>query len=247
MQAVAIIQARMGSTRLPGKVMLSLDGGYVIEHDILRAQASAEVEHVVVATTFHPQDDIVAHYAKAAGANVYRGSQDDVLGRIHSAAEQYNADIIVRLTGDNPFVEPELVSEVVRRVRNGVDYASNKIDRTWPVGVDAEAFTMESFDYVESVARAPHHREHVTPYYHEHAEKFDIENITADEVYGEKLLHSVDNIRMTLDEMSDYIVYHRIYNEVDYDNFIDVREAIEYILDNNLQVINKNVDQRTNW
>lgn len=247
MDAIAVIQARMGSTRLPGKVMLPLDGTHIIEHDIRRALAATAVDRVVVATSFHPPDDLVARYAQRAGADVYRGSEDDVLGRLHKAALEHDADIVVRLTGDNPFVEPKLISTAVRRVRDGVDYASNKVERTWPIGVDAEAFTFESFDLIESKAREPHHREHVTPYYHEQSEEFDIENITVEDVYASRPFDAGTELRLTLDEPSDYELYRRVYEAVDYDDIIDVRDAVEYVVENDLQSRNTDVEQKTLW
>jgi spore coat polysaccharide biosynthesis protein SpsF len=235
----------MNSSRLPGKMMLPLAGEHVIIHDIRRAMASSVVDEVVVATTFHPCDDIIARFAERFGACVYRGGEDDVLGRIFNAAEQYNADIVVRLTGDNPFVEPKLISAAVRRVEDGADYASNKIDRTWPIGVDAEAFTFESFEYVESVARGPQHREHVTPYYRQCDDEFEVKNIIAEQVYDGQTLQAGQELRMTLDEFHDYILCRRIYDEVDFTGIIDVRQAIKHILDHNLQLINEKVNQKT--
>jgi spore coat polysaccharide biosynthesis protein SpsF len=247
MSVVGVIQARMGSTRLPGKVMLPLDGAHVIEHDIRRAQATQAVDEVVVATTFHPQDDIVARYAARAGASVYRGSEDDVLGRIHGAATAHDADVVVRLTGDNPFVEPRLISEVATRVaERDLDYASNKVERTWPLGVDAEAFTFESFDRVEREATEAHQREHVTPYYHEQGD-FDRENVTIEDVYREHPFEAGPELRLTLDEPSDYEVYRDIYESVDYDEILDVRDAVAYAVENDLGEANAEVNQKTMW
>lgn len=244
---VAVIQARMGSTRLPGKVMLPLDGTPVLNHDIRRAATSDAIDEVVVATSYYKPDDIVARYARRAEASVHRGSEDDVLARMHDAAAEHDADVVVRLTGDNPFVEPLLISEVARRVASGeTDYASNKIDRTWPLGVDAEAFSFKSFDKVRSVTREPHHREHVTPYYHE-SDEFDRENVTVRDVYGDQPFGVGPELRLTMDEPDDYELYKRVYDAVDYDEILDVRDAVEYILANDLQSRNQDVDQKTMW
>lgn len=237
----------MGSNRLPGKVMLPLNGAPVLEHDIRRAQTPELIDTVVVATSFHSRDDIVASHTKHAGAEVYRGSEDDVLGRMHGAAEMYDADIVVRLTGDNPFVEPRLIAAAVEQIESGLDYASNKIERTWPIGVDAEAFSFESFDEIETAANEPHHREHVTPYYHEHADEFDMSNITLNDVYGDQQFETGPDLRLTLDEYEDYDLYRKVYREVEYDEIIKVPDVVEYIKKNDLERANQNVDQKTLW
>lgn len=237
----------MGSNRLPGKVMLPLGGSSVLEHVIRRARAAEAVDRVVVATTFHPPDDIVARYAEREGAEVYRGSEDDVLGRLREAAEECDAEIIVRLTGDNPFVEPRLITTAVGQVRNGPDYASNKVERTWPIGIDAEAFTAESFTRVASNARRVHHREHVTPYYHENPDTFDLQNVTVEDVYGERPFEAGPELRLTLDEMVDYELYRRVHEVVPYDGIIDVCDVVHYIYENNLGSMNTDVQQKTLW
>jgi len=245
---VAIIQARMGSSRLPGKVLLPLDGEHVLAHDIERVRAADAVDTVVVATSFHPPDDIVANVARQAGAEIYRGSEDDVLARMRDAAAEHHADVVVRLTGDNPFVEPKLISAAAREVATGsADYASNKVERTWPLGVDAEAFTFESFDAVEQQAREPHHREHVTPYYHEHPDRFDLRNISVEDVYGDRPFEAGPELRLTLDEPSDYDLFRRVYREVSYDDIIDVPRVVDYIVSRDLSEANSEVEQRTGW
>jgi spore coat polysaccharide biosynthesis protein SpsF len=228
--------------------MLPLDGCPVLEHDIRRARAADAVDEVVVATTFHRRDDLVVETAESLGATVYRGSEDDVLGRMWNAAAATDADVVVRLTGDNPFVPPELISAEIRLVADGsLDYASNKVSRTWPIGADAEAFTFESFTRVESAARDPHHREHVTPYYHEHDDEFDMANVTVEDVYGDRTFDAGTELRLTLDEVDDYLLYDRIYKSIAYDELIDIHDVVEYIRTHGLQEENADVEQRTGW
>lgn len=248
MTVAAVIQARMGSSRLPGKVHLPLDQRPVLEHDIRRAMAADAVDAVVVATTFHRRDDLIARTAESLGAQVYRGSEDDVLGRMWLAANEVDATTVVRLTGDNPFVPPQLISETARLVATKqFDYASNKIDRTWPIGADAEAFSFESFTRVEEFAKEPHHREHVTPYYHDHDDKFKMKNVTVGDVYDNRSLGAGTELRLTLDETDDYLLFSRIYDEVEYDSIIDIHDVVDYIDQNNLQTENADVNQRTQW
>jgi spore coat polysaccharide biosynthesis protein SpsF len=247
MKVVAVIQARMASTRLPGKVVLPLDGNPLLEHVVRRTDASEMVDETVVATTFNRADDIVAEYAKEAGANVYRGSEDDVLGRIWKAANENAADVIIRVTGDNPFIDPQLISEIAVRVTEGADYVSNKIERTWPLGVDAEGFNFSSFSEIKNHANEPHHREHVTPYYRENPNEFSIINLKVTDVYGEWIYESGPELRLTMDEFADYKLYRQVYEEVEYDTIIDIQKVEEYILSNNLDNQNKGVSQKSHW
>ena len=206
------------------------------------------VDDVVVATTFHRRDDLIARTAESLGSRVYRGSEDDVLGRMWSAADEAEATTVVRLTGDNPFVPPQLISEVADLVENSsYDYASNKVSRTWPIGADAEAFTFESFSRVEEAAREPHHREHVTPYYQERDEEFEVTNVTVTDVYGDRSFDAGTELRLTLDETDDYLLFRRVYDEVEYDDIIDIHDVVEYIDRHDLGSVNETVEQRTKW
>jgi spore coat polysaccharide biosynthesis protein SpsF len=247
MKVVAVIQARMGSTRLPGKVVLPLDGNPLLEHVVRRTFASEMVDEVVVATTFNRADDIVAEYAKEAGANVFRGSEDDVLGRMWKAANENASDVIIRVTGDNPFIDPQLISEIAVRVTEGADYVSNKIERTWPLGVDAEGFSFSSFSQVNKLANEPHHREHVTPYYRENPDEFSMENVTVTDVYGERVYESGPELRLTMDEFADYKLYRQVYEEIEYDTIINIQKVEHYILSNNLYEQNEEVSQKSHW
>lgn len=248
MQTIAVIQARMGSTRLPGKVMLPLGERPLLEHVVRRARAANPVDKVVVATSFHKPDDMVARCAVETGATVYRGSEDDVLGRLQAAAAQTEADIVVRLTADNPFVPPMLVEELIEIVRTeSKAYASNKLDRTFPLGLDAEVFTADSFATVEQKAREPHHREHVTPYYHENTGIFELTNVTVNDVYGKDVFGAGPELRMTLDEPDDYEAYSEVYEELNYEKIVDAPSAAHYIQEAGLDTVNNDVSQRTEY
>jgi spore coat polysaccharide biosynthesis protein SpsF len=236
----------MASSRLPGKAVLPLDGIPVIQHDIRRALAASVISDVVVATTFHECDDIVAEYARDAGAVVYRGSEDDVLGRLTDAAIETGDEAIVRLTGDNPLVAPDLIDTVGRAVlSNDIDYASNKLDRTFPIGVDAEAVTTESLSRVESIATHPSYREHALKYYRNNPSEFQVRNVAANEIYGDDGLKPGPDLRLTIDEFDDYRLFQRIYDRIDYDNVVDVRKAIQLVTYENLDRVNEHVDQQT--
>jgi len=156
MKTVAIIQARMGSTRLPGKMMLPLERSHVLTHDIQRVREADTVDEVVVATSTKTADDIVARYANRAGATVFRGSEDDVLDRMFSAATGANAETVVRITGDCPLIDWDVIDAVVDRLATeNVDYCSNTVERTFPRGLDVEAFSYESFKHIHENAKEP--------------------------------------------------------------------------------------------
>lgn len=236
----------MGSSRLPGKVMLPLDSTHVLEHDIRRVSAADSIDEVIVATSFGLQDDIVARYAKRAGATVYRGSEENVLDRMFQAATQSNANAVIRITGDCPLIAPEVIDEVVRRLDDEeVDYCSNILERTFPRGLDVEAFTYESFEHVHEKAAEPHHLEHVTPYYHEHDNLFSLSSITSKEVFDESWMQGRSDLRLTLDESDDYELLREVYENVSYNELLPIRNAVQYIDENKLAKLNENVEQKS--
>jgi spore coat polysaccharide biosynthesis protein SpsF len=234
----------MGSSRLPGKVMLPLDGAHVLEHDIRRVASADNVHEVVVATSDKKQDDIIARYAKQEGASVYRGSEDDVLGRMYGAASEYDADIIVRITADCPLVSPELIDCIVNKI---LDERLSRVSGTsdFPLGIAAEAFTLESFNKVDILSSKSYEREHVTPYYRENPDEFKMAKIEPPDVFSENWLTGNENFRLTLDEADDYELFCRVYEEIPYESIIDTERAIEYVNRNKLYKINGHVEQKS--
>lgn len=158
MKTVCIVQARLGSKRLPGKVLLPLNGTTVLGEVLTRCKQIAGVDQVVLATP----DEALAVEAIDYQVPSYLGDEHDVLGRYYNASVMFGAHIIVRITADCPLLSPELCSEVVSALkREGADYASNVHPRTFPQGFDCEAFTMETLEKAHRNA-GPHQREHVT-------------------------------------------------------------------------------------
>jgi len=248
MHVVAVIQARMGSSRLPGKVMLPLAGEHVLTHDVRRVDAAGAVDKTVVATSTGKQDDIVTRYADRAGADVFRGSETDVLARMFQAAGEADADIVVRVTADCPLVVPEAVDAVVDRLRESkADYASTNVNRTLPRGLGAEAFTYTSFKQVAAEAETPFEREHVTPRYHQNPNQFDVKTVTSEAVFASEDYRDRTDLRLTLDEADDYELLRTVYEGVEWDGdqLLDARDAIDYIDENDLAEINSNVEQKT--
>ncbi|MRR31178.1 hypothetical protein EG834_12840, partial [bacterium] len=169
---VAIIQARMSSSRLPGKVLKEAGGRIVLERMVERVRQARTVERVVVATTVDPSDDEIAAFCQAHDIDFTRGSLQDVLDRYYMAAKQYEADIIVRLTGDCPLIDPVLIDEVVNAlIEQRADFACNRLPppfaRTYPIGLDVEAVTFSALQRAWTEATEKHEREHVLPYLYE--------------------------------------------------------------------------------
>jgi len=180
-RVVAIVQARMGSERLPGKVLLDVSGKPLLLHCIERISRAKRIDQVVLATTTKPEDKALVDLAKSAGIPAYAGSEDDVLRRYREAAEFAKADVIVRITGDCPLIDPELADRVVEAwLDSGVDLASNVVERTYPRGVDTEVFSMDLLRYLDRFVTKQPEREHVTLHLYKNREQFGIASVETD-------------------------------------------------------------------
>ena len=143
MKIIALVQARIGSTRLPGKVLKKIVNRPVIDLLLTRLSESKKIDQIVVATSKNTKDDTLKDVVESLGYDCFRGSEDDVLDRYYQAAKEAEADSVVRITGDCPLIDPAIVDEVIDRYRkNGVDYASNFTPPTFPDGLDTEVFTL---------------------------------------------------------------------------------------------------------
>ena len=162
---LAIVQARMGSTRLPGKVLKEIDGRPLIELLLHRLARSKKIDKIVVATSVGPENEILAEVVRKCGFDVFRGSENDVLDRYFEAAKAHPAQVVVRVTGDCPIIDPHLVDEVISLFQNGdLDYASNNNPPTFPDGLDTEVFSFAALATAHQQATSLHEREHVTPF-----------------------------------------------------------------------------------
>jgi spore coat polysaccharide biosynthesis protein SpsF (cytidylyltransferase family) len=165
MTTAVIVQARMGSSRLPGKVLMRLGGESVLSHLLRRCRAIRGVDVVCCATTDAAEDDVVAEEAERAGAMVYRGSASDVLARYQAAAHAMGCDIVLRVTADCPLIDPHICASVLDlRLERTADFACNNMPPSWPHGLDCEAFTTALLDEAAGAARTTYEREHVTPW-----------------------------------------------------------------------------------
>ena len=166
-RAVVIVQARMGSSRLPGKVLLDLAGAPMLDRVLARCAAIPGVDEVVVATSELPGDDPLADHVRARGFRCFRGSESDVLSRYAGAARMAEADIVMRVTSDCPLLSPAVSGRVLAALRDadgGLDYVSNAQTRSYPRGLDTEVFTAASLYGADAEATLERDREHVTPY-----------------------------------------------------------------------------------
>ncbi|MEN9558543.1 MAG: hypothetical protein RL141_912 [Candidatus Parcubacteria bacterium] len=203
-KVIAIIQARMGSARLPGKVLLRVCGKTLLEHQLERVMRARLLHGIVVATSTEERDTPIAQTAQAAGVQVFRGSERDVLDRYVQAARVAEADVIVRLTADCPLMDPAIVDRVVEAFfTQGTDYVSNVRPPTFPDGMDVEVFTREALEVSGREACLPSEREHVTAFIATHPQQFTIGNVA----------QSVDQsaIRLTVDEPADWELVRQVF------------------------------------
>lgn len=174
MKVVVVISARMGSKRLSGKVMAPILGRPVLSLLIERVKQAKIVDEIVVATTTNVEDDKIVALAKKEGVKVFRGSEEDVLGRVLAAAKEYHGDIVVRLTGDNPLTDPFYIDKGIKLFLTGkYDYVANdNVKLTMPRGLDVEIFSTKSLEKVSKMTENPDDREHVTRFFYQHPKMF---------------------------------------------------------------------------
>ena len=197
----------MSSTRLPGKVLMPLAGEPMILRQIERVARCRRIDRIVVATSDQPSDDPLAEVLRLARFAHYRGPLDDVLARYAGALDAFGpARIVVRLTGDCPLADWSLIDAVIDRLEEtGADYASNVWGRrSFPKGLDAEAFTAQALRAAAGEARTPYQREHVTPYLYGQPERYRIEGVVQDADEGE--------VRWTVDRADDYAFVSAVYD-----------------------------------
>ncbi len=179
MRTVAIIQARLGSERLPGKVLKVIDGRAMLEHVVERLRQAKTLDDIVVAMPDASKDDELAKFCQERGYAIFRGSEADVLSRYYEAAIAFKADVVVRITSDCPLIDSQLVDAIVQRHwdSKGNDYTCNVLTRSFPRGVDTEVVSMLCLERLHRQVHEVLHREHVTNYIHQHLTEFKTENI----------------------------------------------------------------------
>lgn len=198
MKIVAVIQARMGSTRLPGKVLMPILGQPMLKLMLSRVKLVPQFDRIVVATTNNQSDNkIVELIETLPGIDVFRGSENDVLDRYYRAAKKSDADVIARITADNPFFDSQLAEQMLGKFTKGkFDYLTSGISQTFPYGIGMEVFSMVSFKNVHQEAKTEYQREHVTPYYYQNPELFRLGSVDFE--------RDLSSLRLTVDTPEDF-------------------------------------------
>lgn len=227
MKTVAIIQARCGSTRFPQKVFANLCGHPLIWHVVNRVRNSSKVDEVVVATTTNPADDRLYEWCVNNSVPVFRGSENDVLNRFYETAKKTNADIIVRVTADDPFKEPQLIDNAINALlTKGVDYVCNNFPPSYPEGTDVEVLTFGALEKQELNSTSAYEREHVTQYIYHNPQVFKMFNLSN----GEDLSY----LRWTIDTEKDFemikIIYDNLYSSDD--RIFHMDDILSFLKDN---------------
>ena len=222
MKIVAIIQARMRSTRLPGKVMLDLGGETVLARVVRRVQRSTLINIVEVATTTGRSDEKIIDEAARLGVSAFAGSEDDVLDRYWQTSRKSGAEVVVRITADCPVIDPELIDETIHVFLNQqADYASNSIVPSYPRGLDTEVFTAKALEKAWKNASKPYEREHVTPYFYQHPGLFRLASVANKTDYSQ--------YRWTLDTPEDLQLIRAIYDHFAGQNDFTWREVLRLV------------------
>jgi spore coat polysaccharide biosynthesis protein SpsF len=274
-RTVAIIQARMGSSRLPGKVLLDIAGKPMLEHVVERTQRAKTINQIVIATTMEKEEDPIANLCQEKGYACYRGNTFDLLDRYYQAAKLYETEIIVRITADCPLIDPQVIDQTMyaflgldeNNTKNitelitdqsrcpnkkyPYDFAANRLPppwgRTYPIGLDTEICTFQALETAWQEAYAPHQREHVMPFFYENPERFRILLVNHKEDYG--------SLRWTVDTKQDLELVRQIYayfnnqNDFSWLNALDLLRHEPDLKKINAQISHKDyrqIDDRQN-
>lgn len=237
---MAIVQAHMGSHRLPGKVLMDIGGETMLERVVERARRCRLTDEVVVATSSQSLDDPIERLCDRMGVRVFRGSDTDVLDRFRHTASASAADICVRITSDCPLLDPEVGDQIIGAFKHAdpaVDYASNKIPQSYPRGLDTEVFTVTALERAWNEATRPYERSHVTIYMYEHPEKFNLLSVVSE----------VDRAdwRWTVDTPEDLEFVRQIYRRLGNDGDFSWTDIITLLQEQpQLRAINSAIRQK---
>ncbi|QYO77770.1 cytidylyltransferase domain-containing protein [Devosia salina] len=239
---VAVLQARVSSRRLPGKVLLPILGRPMLSLQIERVLRSQRIDKLVLATSDQPEDDGMVDIAQSVGIDLFRGSLEDVLDRFYGAAAAANPDWVVRLTGDCPLADAEVIDRVIdAAVERSYDYATNAVHPTWPDGLDCEVMTFAALEQCWREAQTPVEREHVTPYINTNPEKFRLFHVK-----GET---DLSGLRWTVDEPADFDFVTRVYEAL-YPSKRDFTSAdvLAFLADNpEVMAVNANIERNEGY
>lgn len=227
----------MGSTRLPNKVLNDIVGRPMLWHIINRIQRSELIGDIIIATTLDIKDDEIEIFAKKNNIKIFRGSEEDVLDRYYQSAKKYKVNSIVRVTADDALKDPVVIDKVIKKyLKNKLDYASNTIKPTYPLGLDIEVFSFDALEKAWGESNKQFEREHVTPYIWTNPTKFNIENVTYEE-------GNLSHLRWTIDTKEDFIFVKTIYENLYKEGEIFLMNDILKLLEKHPEFIkiNKNI------
>jgi spore coat polysaccharide biosynthesis protein SpsF len=214
-----IIQARMGSSRLPGKALMKSDSGKPLLYYVInQLRYCSKIKNLVIATTTNQEDDEIEKFANNNSINVFRGKEKDVLDRYFQCAKKYSFSTIVRITADCPLIDPQIVDKVIEQFFSGnYDFATNTLTRTFPIGTDVEVFSFSALNKAWENAQLPSEREHVTPYLRnkENSKIINVENTK-----------NISNLRLTVDRIEDFELIKQILNNISI-NPIHLEDVLE--------------------
>lgn len=230
MRTEIFVQARMGSTRLPGKVLKPILGRPLLHYLLERLTRAKNADAIRVLTTQNIEDNAIESFCRERNFSVVRGSQEDVLARFQKAAEESDPEIIVRISGDCPLIDPTVVDKAIDIFRNEYpkwDYVSNTQERTYPRGLDVEVFSREALQRTFELARRQSEREHVTPYIYGHPQQFKLKNF--------KSPGDLSSMRWTVDTTEDFELIRLIFEEL-------YPKNVEFTTEDVLQLLKKHPD-----
>ena len=238
-RTVATIEARMTSTRLPGKVLMEAAGKPMLELMIERLRRVSSLDGIVVATTINAADGPVAALAERLGVGCWRGSEQDVLKRVLDAALHHKVDVIVETTGDCPLIDPAAVEDCIRAYREAkVDYVSNILDRTYPIGMDTQVFATSVLADVAGRTQDPTDREHVSLYIYRHPELYGLRNVPAPPALKRP------DLALTLDTPEDYAMISAVFEALYPSNPAFTLADVLALLERRPEIAAKNADVR---
>ncbi len=243
MKTAAIVQARFGSTRLPGKILKELSGKPMLWHVVDRLSRAESADAIIIATTNLPEDDRIEIFCKENNILFYRGDSEDVLSRYFEAAESFGVENIIRITSDCPLIDPAILDSMTmkyfaERKSMQIDYMSNVLKRTFPRGLDAEIFTFETLSKAHREAASKPEREHVTPYIYNNPVKFRLSNF--------ENVKDFSFYRWTVDTQEDLELIKRIYDSLYADEKLFLFNDVLKLFNDNpgLIGINQNIKQK---
>ena len=203
----AIIQARIGSTRLPGKVLMKLNGDTVLSLLLKQLKHSKFLTEKIIATTNNPKDDVIEKFTTSNNIKLFRGDSDNVLDRYYQCAKKFSLTHIVRITADNPLIDPDIIDQAIKKYSTfNYDYLTNSIDRTFPNGTEVEIFSFDALEIAWKYAKKKSEREHVTPYFYNNPKKFKIHHF--------KQKKNQSKFRYTIDHKEDYALVVEILSRI---------------------------------